>query len=201
MNEINMQNQIDGLYDEDKDWSFPQCKYVYGYKENQAQLQPSDDFSDCLSNWQINQYLDAYFRFFGQKDMDIIYLYFISKKKQEEIAIILNKTQPAVSYDVNRIKQQMDFVIKLLSSVDDFIMFITDQSNNLKTYDKEMLTVFFYSTSITKTALILGINTVSCRSHLNTIVNKLFAQGYNEMYHLFKFILSNLNKTKKICSN
>ena len=193
-----MNEEIEDIQlNEEQEWGFPECKYVSGYLQSEIQIQPTDDLRDSLSNWQINEYLDAYFRFFGKKDMDIIYLYFISKKKQEQIVQILGKTQPAISYDVSRIKQQMNFVVKLLSSVDDFIMFITDPENNLKTYDKEMLTVFFYTTSITKTAIVLGINTVSCRSHLNTIVNRLLSYGYNEMYNLFKYILSNLNKTKK----
>ena len=182
-----MNEEIEDIQlNEEQEWGFPECKYVSGYLQSEIQIQPTDDLRDSLSNWQINEYLDAYFRFFGKKDMDIIYLYFISKKKQQQIVQILGKTQPAISYDVSRIKQQMNFVVKLLSSVDDFIMFITDPENNLKTYDKEMLTVFFYTTSITKTAIIL-----------NTIVNRLLSYGYNEMYNLFKYILSNLNKTKK----
>ena len=59
------------------------------------------------SNFEISQHLDMYFRFFGAKDMDIVYLYFLSQKKQDEIMRILGKTQPAISYDVTRIKKQM----------------------------------------------------------------------------------------------
>jgi predicted transcriptional regulator len=68
--------------------------------------------------------------------MDTVYLYFISKKKQEEIMTILGKSQPAVSYDVSKIREQIDFIVKIISSVDDFIMFITDPENNMKTSDK-----------------------------------------------------------------
>jgi hypothetical protein len=60
-----------------------------------------------------------------------------------------------------------------------------------------MLVLFFYSTSIVKTARLLGINNITCRSHLNTIVNRLLANGYNDMYDLFKYIMSNLNNIKK----
>jgi predicted transcriptional regulator len=68
--------------------------------------------------------------------MDTVYLYFISKKKQEEVMTILGKSQPAVSYDVSKIREQIDFIVKIISSVDDFIMFITDPENNMKTSDK-----------------------------------------------------------------
>lgn len=174
----------------------PDCKYVAGFLQNEIQIIPAYDRDD-YTNWQVNECLDGYFRFFGQKDMDTIYLYFISKKKQEEIMTILGKSQPAVSYDVAKIRQQIDFVIKLLSSIDDFIMFITDPENNMKTSDKQMLTLFFYTTSIAKTARLMGINNISCRSHLNTIVNRLLSRGYNDMYNLFKYIMSNLNHVKK----
>jgi hypothetical protein len=49
---------------------------------------------------------------------------------------ILGKTQPAVSYDVTRIKEQINFVVKLLYCLDDFIMFIVNPENKMKTYDK-----------------------------------------------------------------
>ena len=145
----------------------------------------------------MNEYLGNYFRFFGQKDMDIIYLYFLSGKKQEDMVRILGKSQPAISYDVTRIKEQIDFVIKIVSSIDDFIMFIVDDDNRLNTYDREMLTLFFYSTSIVKTSRLMGINNITCRSHLNTVVNRLLANGHVDMYNLFRYIMSNLNNIKK----
>lgn len=172
-------------------------KYVSGYLQNQVQIQEVSS-RDNFTNWQVNEYLGNYFRFFGQKDMDIIYLYFISKKKQEQIVKILGKSQPAISYDVSRIKEQIDFVVKLISSIDDFIMFITDSENKLNTFDKQMLTLFFYSTSIVKTARLMGINNITCRSHLNTIVNRLEKNGNIEIYNLFKYIMSNLNNIKKV---
>lgn len=173
-----------------------QEKYVAGYLENELQLQPGYNRDD-YTNWQVNEYLDTYFRFFGKKDMDIVYLYFISRKKQEQIMEILGKTQPAVSYDVTRIKEQINFVVKLLYCLDDFIMFIVNPENKMKTYDKQMLVLFFYTTSISKTARLLGINNITCRSHLWTIVNRLLSQGHNDIYNMFKYIMGNLNKIKK----
>lgn len=181
------ENEFDCTYDE---------RYVSGYKENEAEIVEKSSRDD-YTNWEVNEYLGNYFRLFGQKDMDIIYLYFLSGKKQEDLVQILGKSQPAISYDVTRIKEQIDFVIKLVSSIDDFIMFIVDDNNGLNTYDREMLTLFFYSTSLVKTSRLMGIRNISCRSHLNTIVNKLLANGYIDMYNLFKYILSNLNNIKK----
>ena len=183
------ESELDGEYHPDE-------RYVVGYSAHEAEMQERAS-RDSYTNWEVNEYLGNYFRFFGQKDMDIIYLYFLSGKKQEDLVKILGKSQPAISYDVTRIKEQIDFVIKLVSSVDDFIMFIVDDGNRLNTYDREMLTLFFYSTSIVKTSRLMGINNITCRSHLNTVVNRLLANGHVDMYNLFRYIMSNLNNVKK----
>jgi hypothetical protein len=64
-----------------------------------------------------------------------------------------------------------------------------------------MLVLFFYTTSIAKTARLLGINNITCRSHLYTIVNRLLSQGHIDMYNLFKYIMGNLNSVKKHVDN
>ena len=183
------ESELDGEYHPDE-------RYVAGYSVNEMEIEEKVN-RDSYTNWEVNEYLGNYFRFFGQKDMDIIYLYFLSGKKQEDLVKILRKAQPAISYDVTRIKEQIDFVIKLMSSIDDFIMFIVDDDNKLNTYDREMLTLFFYSTSIVKTSRLMGINNITCRSHLNTVVNRLLSNGHVDMYNLFKYIMSNLNNIKK----
>ena len=183
------ESELDGEYHPDE-------RYVAGYSVNEMEIEEKVN-RDSYTNWEVNEYLGNYFRFFGQKDMDIIYLYFLSGKKQEDLVKILEKSQPAISYDVTRIKEQIDFVIKIVSSIDDFIMFIVDDDNRLNTYDREMLTLFFYSTSIVKTSRLMGINNITCRSHLNTVVNRLLANGHVDMYNLFKYIMSNLNNIKK----
>ena len=183
------ESELDGEYHPDE-------RYVAGYSVNEMEIAEKVN-RDSYTNWEVNEYLGNYFRFFGQKDMDIIYLYFLSGKKQEDLVKILEKSQPAISYDVTRIKEQIDFVIRLVSSIDDFIMFIVDDDNKLNTYDREMLTLFFYSTSIVKTSRLMGINNITCRSHLNTVVNRLLSNGHVDMYNLFKYIMSNLNNIKK----
>lgn len=175
---------------------YMETKCVNGFLENEIQIQQGND-RQCYTNSEINECLSNYFRFFGNKDMDLIYLYFLSNKKQEQIMKILNKSQPAVSYDVTRIKKQLNFIVQFVSCIDDFILFITDPENKMKTFDKEMLTIFLYSTSIIKTSKLLGINNITCRSHLNTIIKKLLVNGHKDIYNLFKYVLSNLNNIKK----
>jgi len=170
-----------------------QCVSGY-YDEEEFEVRPS---RDEYSNLEIDEHLSCYFNFFGQKDMDINYLYFLSRKRQFDIQKILGKTQPAISYDVTRIKQQMDFVVKMVASIDDFVIFITGNPDGLTTFDKEILTVFFYTTSIIKTARVLKLENRCMRSILNTCVKKLERNGHTEMFELFKYILGNLNNIKK----
>lgn len=186
---------IDEEYYEDQ-FVPPGAKIVSGFLENEESLQELNDRSG-YSNFEISQHLDMYFRFFGAKDMDIVYLYFLSQKKQDEIMRILGKTQPAISYDVTRIKKQMQFVTVFVSFIDDFVFFICDNECKLTTDEKELLTVFFFSTSIVKTARILGKNHITCRTHLLNAVEKLKEYEYNDQYQFFKFMLNNLNKIKK----
>ena len=190
----------DGMFEYDEEELFPECHYVAGYREDEVSPDMTYD-RNGYTNVEINEHLYNYFRFFGSKDKDIIYLYFLSRKKQKEIMEILGKSQPAVSYDVTRIKEQMMFVVKIMSFVDAFILFITSPSNKLSTHDKEMLTLFFYSTSIVKTSRLMGINNITCRSHLITIINKLKSSGNIEMYDMFSYIMSNLNNVKKMSSD
>ena len=187
---------FDSLQEDGQEEHAAHGRCVAGVYEDEMEMSASPDRSD-YSNWEVNEYLDNYFRFFGSRDMDVIYLYILSKKRQEEIQEILGKSQPAVSYNVTRIRNQMEFVARMMSSIDDFIMFITDPENGMRTFDKELLVIFFYSTSIVKTARIMGIKNVTCRSRLNTVVNHLLQDGHMEMYRLFRFVMDNLNNIKK----
>ena len=110
---------------------------------------------------------------------------------------ILDKTQPAISYDVTRIKRQIEYVMRVVEFVDDFIVFIVDENVKLNTHERELLTVFFYSTSIIKTSKILNQNHITCRTHINNTINKLKELGYMEQYEFFAYLLENLNKVKK----
>ena len=150
-----------------------------------------------FSNLEIESHLEVYFRLFGRSDIDVIYLYFLSGKRQVDIRKILGKTQPAISYDVNRIRSQMDFVIRVVSMLDDFIIGIIS-CDGLSTRERELLTVFFYSTSWVKTARILGMDQQECRGLIIRLVEKLGKLGYLELQGCITFIMENLNKIKKV---
>ena len=184
-------------YDELDDSYLIDEKIVSGYFENEESIEPLDS-RDCFSNYEIEDHLDVYFRLFGSNDIDIIYLYYLSGKKQHEIKELLNKTQPAISYDVSRIKLQIDFVTHVVEKMDDFIIFIVDEENGLNIKERELLLIFFYSTSIVKTAKILGQNQITCRTRIRKAIEKLNKLGHKDMYNFFCYILDNLNKIKNV---
>lgn len=173
---------------------------VAGYYEEEEEIEEYSDRT-YYDNQEIDDHLDIYFRLFGLKDMDMIYLYFLSEKRQQDIKNITQKTQPAVSYDVSRIKKQMDFVINIISSFDEFIAFIIRPDNGLKKFERELLLVFFYSTSIVKTSKILGFGQISCRVKILRAIKRVKELGHEKMYELLDYIAKNLNKIKKSVSD
>lgn len=191
---MDYEDGYEGIYDMGDE--IPQGKIVHGFLENELEWEYQSDRSS-FSNYELCEHLDSHFRLFGKKDMDIILLYFLSKKRQDELMQILEKTQPAISYDVSRIRKQIEYVMRVVEFIDEFIVFIVDENTELNTHEKELLTVFFYSTSIIKTSKILNQNHITCRTHINNTINKLKDLGYIEQYEFFSYMLNNLNKIKK----
>lgn len=191
---MDYEDGYEGIYDMGDE--IPQGKIVHGFLEKELEWEYQSDRSS-FSNYELCEHLDSHFRLFGKKDMDIILLYFLSKKRQDELMQILEKTQPAISYDVSRIRKQIEYVMRVVEFIDEFIVFIVDENIELNTHEKELLTVFFYSTSIIKTSKILNQNHITCRTHINNTINKLKDLGYIEQYEFFSYMLNNLNKIKK----
>lgn len=149
------------------------------------------------SNFEIQDHLDEYFGFFGATDTDIIYMYFIANKRQNDLSILFDKTQPAISYDVNRLKEQVEFVMYIVSIFDTVIDFFKDEKNGLSTYEVDLMLAFFFSTSFIKTAKIMGAQQVTIRCQVNKTIDKLKELGHEEIYQIFQKINCNLNKVKK----
>ena len=149
------------------------------------------------SNFEIQDHLDEYFRFFGAVDTDIIYMYFIANKRQNDLSILFDKTQPAISYDVNRLKEQVEFVMYMVSVFDIVIDFLKDEKNGLSTYEVDLMLAFFFSTSFIKTAKIMNAQQVTIRCQVNKTIDKLKSLGHEEIYQIFQKINCNLNKVKK----
>ena len=161
----------------------------------------SEDYSSSL--WypsgiaEAQNHLGDVFRFLGNEDSDIVYLSFLLKKKQNDVCKILQKTQPAISYDLGRIKKQIDFVVYLLSVVDEFLYFIENEEHGLTKDEVNILILMFFSTSFSKTSKILGYHQITCRNKFTKVMTTLEKNGYFEICEIFSNILNNLNKVKK----
>lgn len=171
-------------------------KVVAGLYEDEVQLEPLCS-ADAFSPAEIEEHLENYFRFFSKSDMDLIYMNFIGNKTQIDLQNIFHKTQPAISCTSDRIKEQIGIIVKIQSVIDEFISFISDPEIKLSYRDKNILLVFFYSTSIIKTGQIIGINPMLCRSRIDNAMKHLNETGHDRIYAYFEYILENLNKVKK----
>lgn len=169
---------------------------VCGFYVDEPQLEVINDRIH-YDNHEIDDHLDIYFHFFGMNDMDIVYLFFLSEKRQHDIKEIMGKTQPAISYDVTRIKKQLDFVINIIAYVDDFIAFIIDEKNGLTLFERELLLVFFFCTSIVKTSVVMGFGQISCRIKILRAIDRVKELGYDYIYEILRYVAENLNNIKK----
>lgn len=176
--------------------SYVNEKVVNGMYENEIELEQLNS-ADSFSPMEIEEHLESYFRFFSKSDMDLIYMNFIGDKTQIDLQEIFHKTQPAISCTADRIKEQIGVIVKIQNVIDEFIYFITDPNVKLTNRDRNILLVFFYSTSIAKTAQIIGVNSMICRTRIDSALNRLIEGGHTKIYNYFKFILENLNKVKK----
>lgn len=171
-------------------------KIVCGIYENEIELETLCT-ADSYSSEEIEECLKNYFRFFSKADMDLIYMNFIGNKTQIDLQNVFHKTQPAISCTSDRIKEQIDVIVKIQNVIDEFIEFITNPKIKITNRDRNILLVFFYSTSIAKTAQIIGINPMICRTRIDSAIENLLKEGHEKIYSHFKFLLDNLNKVKK----
>ncbi len=173
---------------------------VAGVYENEYQIEPMYSTSSW-SPAEIEEHLDSYFRFFSKSDMDLIYMHFIGDKTQVDLQNIFHKTQPAISCTVDRIQRQVEIVVRMQRMMDEFIRFISDPAIRINYRDRDILLVFFYTTSIIRTSQIIGISHTVCRTRIDEAVKTVKEAGYTRIYGHLKYILDNLNKVKKNLSD
>jgi hypothetical protein len=138
-------------------------------------------------------------KFLNKKDLDILFLIFIARKKQASIQYILGRTQSSICYDLKRIRQRIRFIAYLLSVQDAFLSFL--ESPAAKEYSTEELDVIasmFYSTSLTQTAEVLKMPQIKVRYVFDTTIRKMEQLGHWEMYEIFTLIRRNLNIVRRV---
>lgn len=139
-------------------------------------------------------------RFINFHDRDIIYLSFVTHKNQCNIASLLEKTQPAISYDINRLKQKINNVFDFLSVVDTVLNFIKYDSKALTNEDCNLLLLMLYCSSITKVATVLKRHPITCKSRFDKVIRYLDIHfpHISSLYKLNKNEYINIKKTIKL---
>ena len=133
--------------------------------------------------------------FLNEKDRDILYLIFVSNKKQKDVQQILNRSQPSLCYDIKRIRKRLYFIFYLHKIFDIFVEFLENSSEDgtFEPFELEVLTLMFYTTSFTLAAKILDKSQVKVRYTYDKCLRRLEDLEMWEVYEIFVVVRSNLN--------
>ena len=101
--------------------------------------------------------------FLNAKDRDVLYLIFVSGKKQKDVQEILGRSQPSLSYDIKRIRNRLKFIFYLDSIFDIFIEFVSAPPDDFIPFEVEVMLLMFYTSSFTMTSDILKVPQVKVR--------------------------------------
>ena len=144
------------------------------------------------------------FGFLNEKDRDILYLIFVSRKKQKDVQRILGRSQPSLCYDIKRIRLRLRFIFYLHSVFDIFVNFIQEYRQYFVPEEIEILTLMFYTSSFTMTSEMMGISQVRARYAFNKCLRRMEAMGLDgddaiwEVYEIFIQIRANLNAVRRL---
>lgn len=139
------------------------------------------------------------FSFLSDKDRDILYLIFVSRKRQMEVKKILKRSQPSLCYDIRKIRHRLKYIFYVFSNFDAFINFLNATALDILT-DEEIcvLTSLMYTTSFTMASYVSGYTQVKIRCLFKQALEKLKIHKVWDMYELFSTVGENQNSLKRI---
>jgi len=154
------------------------------------------------------------FGFLNDKDRDILYLIFVSRKRQIDVREILGRTQSSLAYDIKRIRNRLQFIHYLNKVFDIFLGFMCRErgEGNFTPEDMQVLILMFYTSSFTLTAQIIGTSQVRVRHSYTKSLRKMceLAEECHQnrdkdgtsmwfgVYEIFNIIRSRLNIIRRI---
>lgn len=142
--------------------------------------------------------------FLNAKDRDILYLVFVSGKKQKDVQEILGRSQPSLCYDIKRIRKRLKFIFYLNSVFDIFMEFVADPPDGFEPFEVEVLLLMFYTSSFTMTSDVLSdvcgekVSQVKVRYSFDRCLRRMEEQELWEMYEVFMVVRSNLNLVRRV---
>ena len=158
-----------------------------------------DDFDRPMFSIEQLRVFKPVLSFLNAKDRDILYLVFVSGKKQHDIQEILGRSQPSLSYDIKRIRRRLKFIFYLNSVFDIFVNFIEHPPEDFESFEIEVLMLMFYTSSFTLTSEILDVSQVKVRYSFDKCLRKLEESEMWEVYEIFMTVRSNLNLIRRVC--
>jgi len=138
------------------------------------------------------------FGFLNDKDRDILYLIFVSRKKQKDVQRIMNRSQPSLCYDIKRIRRRLRYIFYIHSVFDIFVNFTQEKVSFFTPEEMEILTLMFYTSSFTVTAEMMNLSQVRTRYAYNKCLRRMEALGMWESYEIFMVIRENLNAIRRV---
>jgi len=174
-----------------------QVNYIGKDIENIKGIDSEGEDSPYLSVENI-KYFKPMFSFLNPKDRDILYLIFLSRKKQKEVQEIMKRGQPSLCYDIKQIRRRLKCISYLHSVIDIFNDFATEKSQEYFTeQERAIMTLMFYSTSYIISAETLKMSQVKISAVFDRCINKLKKNKVWEIYEICYSIRDNLNIVKR----
>jgi hypothetical protein len=136
--------------------------------------------------------------FLNAKDRDILYLIFVSGKKQKDVQEILGRSQPSLCYDIKRIRKRLQFIFYLNSVFDIFMEFLVNPPDEFDCFEVEVMLLMFYTSSFTMTSEILDVPQVKVRYSFDRCLRRLEEKEMWEIYEIFMVVRSNLNLVRRV---
>lgn len=136
--------------------------------------------------------------FLNAKDRDILYLVFVSGKKQKDIQEILGRSQPSLCYDIKRIRKRLKFIFYLDSVFDTFMEFVSIPTDGFEPFELEIMLLMFYTSSFTMASEVLGVSQVKVRYSFDRCLRRLEEMEMWEIYEIFMVIRNNLNIIRRL---
>jgi hypothetical protein len=136
--------------------------------------------------------------FLNAKDRDILYLVFVSGKKQKDIQEILGRSQPSLCYDIKRIRKRLKFIFYLNSVFDIFVEFVGNPPEGFDEFEVEVMLLMFYTSSFTMVSEVLRVSQVKVRYSFDRCLRKLEEMELWEIYEIFMVVRSNLNLVRRV---
>lgn len=140
------------------------------------------------------------FTFLNDKDVDILYLIFVSGKRQMDVTRILKRTQSSLAYDLKRIRRRLKFIHYLHEVFDIFLDFVRREreSDCFTSEELGILTLMFYTSSYSLTARVIGSTPTRVRNTYVKCIRRMEERDMWDAYEIFTVIQANLNVVKRV---